>query len=410
MSRRTVTAGRLSFLLILALVSASAAAQIADGSAGRRAVLAVGAIGEGGAEVIAGILQSQLSDTLESRDLTVVETVADDAFAEAGISLPSERRMSSALGALGPFDADIVVGAFYLTVEQELFVQFVLYDPVVETVIGGVLARSRAGLTVFDSVEQALGDFEPVLERYLAGGYYADEPENLVESVTVTGATDGARVFFIDRLVGEVSRGELSVPYVQYELGTRLRIEASREGYHDVGRVEELDSRNVEVDLPRMQRQTRFDAGLRWSFGLAQGVGIAARVHLVPDELFVGVEHYRLFDPAADSRARDVQIYDYNVRLGRYFFFDYSSLLRFHLAFGAGVYVSDVDDLGGREYTDWYAVVGEPTVELNLGRLDIFLRPDLRYALGIGYNTLGRIWVRTPYGIPPVTVGGRLSW
>ncbi|MFW6249651.1 MAG: hypothetical protein ACOC47_00995 [Alkalispirochaetaceae bacterium] len=410
MSRLTVTAWRIFALLMPALVAATAAAQAGDGAVGRRVAVAVGAIGEEGTEVIAGILETELGDTLERRDLTVVETVSDDAFAEAGISLPSESRMSTALGALGPFDADILVGAFYLPVEQELFVQFVLYDPAVETVIGGVLTRSRSGLTVFDSVGGALEEFEPVLDRYLAGGYFADDPENLVESITLTGATDGARVFFIDRLMGEVSRGELSVPYVQYELGTRLRIEAFREGYHDVERVEELDRSNVEVELPRMQRQTRFDAGLRWSFGLAQGAGVGVRVHLVPDELFVGAEHYRLFAPATDDRARDVQIYDYNLRLGRYFFFDYRSLLRFHLALGAGIYVSDVDDLDGREYTDWYAVLGEPTVELNLGRFDVFLRPDLRYALGIGYNTLGRIWVRTPYGIPPVTVGGRLSW
>jgi hypothetical protein len=81
------------------------------------------------------------------------------------------------------------------------------------------------------------------------------------------------------------------------------------------------------------------------------------------------------------------------------------------------VIYSDVDELPGREYTDWYILVGNPTAELNLDRVTLFARPELKYALGLGYNTLGRVWIRTSYetesgsfSLIPITIGARVSW
>ncbi len=102
--------------------------------------------------------------------------------------------------------------------------------------------------------------------------------------------------------------------------------------------------------------------------------------------------------------------YDLGASVGSYVIFPYSSFFRLHLSIGAGFILTDVEGLPGREYVDYYVSLGDPTAELRLGPVSIFARPDLHYSLGAGYNLLGRQWIRTPYGLPPITLGARVSW
>ena len=397
------------FVLLLIAVAATLGAQTPTAEQ-RRRVLVVTALLDGAAEdtVTPRILRTGIEQMLVRKGMTVV-TGAEPA-AVAPVRVPAERRMTAILGSVDGHGAGLIIGAFFLNADGQFFVQFVLYDPTVNVPLGGVLARARQGLTVFAGVESAVADLEPVVERYLAGEYFAEEPEGLVESVQVRGGSESAEVFFIDRRVGRIAGGSLLVPFVQYEIGTPLRVLAERPGYHRIDDIFPLSERESVIELPPMVRQTRFDLGLRWTFGMAPGVGVAARVHIVPDTLFVSLEHHRMIRPAPSSDARDVQFFDYNLSVGRYILFDYRSRVRFHVGTGVGVTVSDVTGLDGRDYHDWYVMVGEPTVELNLGRTSVFLRPDLRYTLGTGYNTLGRLWMRTPYGLIPISAGARLSW
>jgi hypothetical protein len=396
---------------------APALAQNATAARGRAAAVVVESLSPEAADpLIARILTSGLDEALSTRGIRVAPAAAAAAGAAAA-QLPDEQRVSRVLGARKPEGVDVVVAAFYLNERDQLFVQFVLYDPAIDTVLGGVLTRARQGLTVFESVSAAVADFDPIIRRYIEGGYYAAKPAGLVESITITGATRGADVFFVDRQVGTVGGGDLFVPFTQFEVGTPLRLRMSKDGYHELEQTRPLDAAKVTLAVPELRRETRFDLGLRWSWGEALGVGFGARFHIVPDQLFVALEHYRAFEPAGGDGARDVQHYDTSVSVGRYLVFSYRSPIRLSLNVGAGAIVSDVDDLAGREYTDWYILVGNPTLELNLDRMGFFVRPELKYALGLGYNTLGRVWVRVPYAtdsgvfaMPPITIGVRYSW
>ena len=75
-----------------------------------------------------------------------------------------------------------------------------------------------------------------------------------------------------------------------------------------------------------------------------------------------------------------------------------------------GLIITDVRGVTGLEYVDYYISVLNPTAEFSVGPLDLFARPELRYALGTGYNLLGNVWIRTPYGWPPITIGAKWSW
>ncbi len=408
-SQRLLRTTATLLVLLLIAIAAPLGAQTAAAEQRRRVLVVVAPLDETVADsVTSRILRTGIEQMLERNGMTVVAGAEPAAVAPSRV--PSERRMTPILGSVEGHGAGLILGAFFLNADEQFFVQFVLYDPTVNVPLGGVLARARQGLTVFAGVETAVADLEPVVERYLAGEYFAEEPEGLVESVLVRGGSESADVFFIDRRVGRIAGGTLLVPFVQYEIGTSLRVLAEKPGYHRIDDIFPLPARESVIELPPMVRQTRFDLGLRWTFGMAPGVGIAARVHIVPDTLFVSLEHYRMIQPGPSSDARDVQFFDYNLGVGRYILFDYRSRVRLHVGTGIGVTVSDVVGLDGRDYHDWYVMVGEPTVELNLGRSSLFLRPDLRYTLGTGYNTLGRLWMRTPYGLPPISAGARVSW
>lgn len=368
---------------------------------------------ERGDSLTEDIVATALEGALTDAGLLVLPERRSISAPEAGEpgrpTLPDEQRITLILGEEDLPEAEVVAAAFYLQEGDALVIQFVLYDPVVDTVLGGVLTRTRSGLTIFTAVQEAVADFEPSIERYVAGGYQYEPPPGIVERITIRGPREGSSVFLIGERVGEVAGGELVVPYTQFEVGNTLQVELRREGYHDVVESFLLEDSQVDLALPPLRPETRFEGRLRWSLGLTRGIGFAARYYLTPDTLFLGVEQHRSLQ-GSSAATRDVRNLDYNIRVGRYLVFPYDSFFRASLAAGLGVVLTDVQGQRQRAYTDSYVIVGDPTLELSLGRTRIFGRLDLRYALGLGYNLLGRSWIRTPFGLPPVSIGVGYTW
>jgi hypothetical protein len=377
---------------------------------GRTAALFMAPLAAGAADpLVEDILASELIAALQNAGMTVAPGRLTLSRGSDQPRLPDEQRVSYLLRGLDAGGANVVVSAFYLVQGETLVIQFALYDPAVRTMLGGILTRARKGLTLFASVSEAVQQFGPAIQRYVQGGYQAEPPTGIVERIQVSGPPDGSRVVFLDREVGTIAGGTLVVPYTQFEIGSTIPVRVSKDGYHSFEGVYPLSSPRVSLALPALRRETRLDADLFWSFGEAVGVGFGGRIHIVPDSLFLGIEHYRSLDFASLS-TNLVRHYDTNVQVGQYIIFPYTSIFRLHLAFGAGLIMTNVAGIAGRDYDDWYVLVGDPTAELALGPVKIFFRPELHYALGLGYNLLGRTWIRTPYGVPPLTVGVRCSW
>ncbi|NBC29223.1 MAG: hypothetical protein GVY29_04435 [Spirochaetes bacterium] len=400
-------------LLLIAVVTVPAQVEGAPGTEAseRRAVIVTGALDAATQDNLTeDISASALGDALFGAGVAVEEErrvlSAEGSDPE---QVPSEQRVTRVLAGLDFRDASVVAAAFYLLQGDVLVIQFVLYDPVVETVLGGVLTRARSGLTLFTAVEEAVAEFEPSIERYVAGGYQYEPPPGIVQRITIHGPQEGAEIYLIGEQVGRISGGELVVPYTQFEVGTTLPVEVRKEGYHDFSRAFPLEEPEIDLQAPRLFPKTRFDAHVRWSFGLTTGFGVGTRVHINPDQLYAGIEHHRTVQTATPQDAT-VRHVDYNLRVGRYIVFPYSSFLRVSVATGLGFVLTDVEGERLREYVDTYVIVGDPTVELSVGRVRFFGRLDLRYALGVGYNLLGRAWIRTPYGLPPISAGVGYAW
>jgi hypothetical protein len=359
--------------------------------------------------LVEDILASELTAALQGAGISVAPGRLSLAKGADQPRLPDEQRVSYLLRGVNAGGVNVVVAAFYLVQGDTLVIQFALYDPAVRTMLGGVLTRARKGLTLFATVSEAVKQFGPAIQRYVEGGYQVEPPTGIVERIQVSGPPDGSRVVLLDREVGTMAGGTLVVPYTQFEVGSTIPVRVIKDGYHSYEGFYKLDSPQVSLSLPPLHRETRLDADLFWSFGEAMGVGFGGRIHIVPDSLFLGIEHYRSLDVGSLSTSL-VRHYDTNVQVGQYIIFPYTSFIRLHLSLGVGLIMTDVAGIGGRDYDDWYVLVGDPTAELALGPVKVFFRPDLHYALGVGYNLLGREWIRTPFGIPPLTIGVRYSW
>jgi len=397
-------------LTLLVVVLAIVPTLLFAAETGRTAALFMAPLAAGaGDALVEDILSSELGVALQSSGITVAPGRLSLAAGPDQPRLPEEQRVSYLLRGLDAGGVSVVVAAFYLVQGDTLIIQFALYDPAVRTMLGGVLTRARKGLTLFASVSEAVKQFAPAIQRYVQGGYQVEPPTGIVERIQVSGPPDGSRVVLLDREVGTMSGGTLVVPYTQFEIGSRIPVRVTKEGYHSFEGFYTLSSAQVSLSLPRLRRETRLDADLFWSFGEAAGIGFGGRIHIVPDSLFLGIEHYRSLDVGTSSTSL-VRHYDTNVQVGQYIIFPYTSIFRLHLALGAGLILTDVAGIGGGDYNDWYVLVGDPTAELALGPVKVFFRPELHYALGVGYNLLGRTWIRTPYGVPPLTIGARYSW
>jgi len=397
-------------LTLLVIVLAIVPTLLFAAETGRTAALFMAPLAAGaGDPLVEDILSSELAAALQGAGIAVAPGRLSLATGPDQPRLPEEQRVSYLLRGLDAGGVSVVVAAFYLVQGDTLVIQFALYDPAVRTMLGGVLTRARKGLTLFASVSEAVKQFAPAIQRYVQGGYQVEPPTGIVERIQVSGPQDGSSVVLLDREVGTMSGGTLVVPYTQFEIGSRIPVRVAKNGYHSFEDFYTLSSAQVSLSLPALRRETRLDADLFWSFGEAAGIGFGGRIHIVPDSLFLGIEHYRSLD-VGTSPTSLVRHYDTNVQVGQYIIFPYTSIFRIHLALGAGLILTDVAGIGGGDYNDWYVLVGDPTAELALGPVKLFFRPELHYALGIGYNLLGRTWIRTPFGVPPLTIGARYSW
>jgi hypothetical protein len=302
-------------LIFLVVTLAIVPALLFAADAGRTSALFMAPLAAGaGDPLVEDILASELGAALLSRGIAVAPRRLSLATGADQPKLPGEQRLSYLLRGLDAGGVSVVVAAFYLVQGDTLVIQFALYDPAVRTMLGGVLARARKGLTLFASVSEAVLQFDPAIQRYVLGGYQVEPPTGIVERIQVSGPPDGSSVVLLDREVGTIAGGTLVVPYTQFEIGSKIPVRVTKEGYHTFEGIYELSSSQVSLSLPSLRRETRLDTDLFWSFGEA------------------------------------------------------------------------------------------------LGPVKIFFRPELHYALGVGYNLLGRTWIRTPYGLPPLTVGVRYSW
>ena len=370
---------------------------------------------EDAGERIRDILLTRVTERLVASGLAPLDRPVVGAAAVAppgGVQIPlsvDDVRIGTLVSLDVPEDVEMVLACFYRVSGSEMLIQFTLYNPREETVLGGVLTRARTGLTVFTSVDRSVAELEEPLARYLKLRAEYKPPVGVVEKISVSSPLEDMGISFAGRDVGRISGGHLDVPYTPFPVGSQVRIELSKPGYHPEERVVALESEENQLELQPLWPQSRIGVELQWTLGQALGFGAGFRLYVVPDNTFVHLQVYRHLQPAQIA-GNAVRHYDAALSIGQYLLLPYSFPVRFSLELGLGVIVNAVNAYDGPSFADLYLYLLSPSVELNLKGWSFLARPEMKYALGLPGNLLGRVWLRTPLGLPPVTLAVVRRW
>ncbi|TVR60066.1 MAG: hypothetical protein EA426_05435 [Spirochaetaceae bacterium] len=319
-------------------------------------------------------------------------------------------RIGSTIGTSVSNEIDLVVAAFYRLDGDQLAIQMTLYDPRERTVLGGVFSRARTGLTMFTTVDRAIAEIDDTLARYIEERYEYRPPSGVVDSIVVRSPAEGADVLFAGRNAGRITGGRLDVPYTPFPVGTVVRIDVQKDGYHPATHAVRLESEEFEISLPGIRRTGRYAGYVHSTYGAFLGLGVGLRVYAIPDQTFIALEQYRSVLPGDGPGRRGVGFTDLSVAVGQYLFLPQSSFIRLSISLGFGAIVTTIASIEDGDFVDYYLALLNPAVELNFDSWMLFVRPEARFTLGAGDNLLGRTWMRVPFGLPPITLGVVRRW
>ena len=310
-------------------------------------------------------------------------------------------------------ESNLVIATFYAVQGTNIFIQYNLYDPDTQIGIGGLFTRARVGLTLFSTINDAVLELGTYLEEYLENRYEYAERVGSVEQITINGRQEEIQVFFASRDVGTITSGNLVVPYTPFPIGSTTTMELRKKGYHGEVFNIALDDSEVTLELPELWPERRIALLSFWTLGLSQGAGVGAKIYLDPDNTFMYFGFH--LHSATYALQNPVSIntnYDFSFLLGQYLLFPPQAFIRLSVGIGIGVIKTTVgrDLTTIKDYDDVYINLGSPTLELNFGPLQIFFRGELKYMLGVGNQLLGRNWLLTAIGIPPISLGVQVQW
>jgi hypothetical protein len=230
------------------------------------------------------------------------------------------------------------------------------------------------------------------------------------ERITLLSPNNGAEILLGGaQPVGAIEDGSLVLPPIPFPLGSPITVEKRLAGYHP-SRESLLIREPVQAfKLRPLRRQTRWATELNWTYGQVLGFGLAQRYYLKPDITFVAAEHYFYLQHNFNS---GLPVYHHDLRalFGAYVFTGPDSVLRLALSTGVGLIVSYFSFPGQGAYTDFYLNLINVSLELNFPHLLVYVRPEGRYALGIGPNLLGQGWLNVAGGPSPITLGVAWKW
>ena len=397
-------------------------AAVTIGAQNRVAIVTRDLSPEAGQESVGSLITLRLQLELEGRGYDLIE-LEDTGDIRGTTSDPRVTLLD--FGDLSA-DTDLVVIAFYRVEGDAIVIQFVLVDPVVDIVVGGILTRQRTGINISTSVVGAIEDLRPSLVRWESDRSLlrTGPPPDTVERLVVFGPQEDVRVRFAELEIGQIRGGQIVVPYSPFPVGSVVPMTLSRPGYHEREVSVELNEPFVQTDIPPLFPASRVGLSVLWTSSYVAGAGLGLRFYPTPDVVYVSGEFYHFLNPGPEigpaTVGRDVRVTDARVSGGLYFFAPEAPFRPF-VELGGGMIITDVDaGAGGRladdpVYRDVFVGLGAG-LEANLGRWKPFGRADFDYALGLSTNNLlSRRWVAPPVTerlipIPMVTVGVQHTW
>ena len=307
--------------------------------------------------------------------------------AEAGLAEPGGSIAGPAAAAVARrTQADVAVSGSFTIDNDEILVVLSCYEAETGALAAGFLKSWHYNLTFYNNLRSEIDDMLARLTLPAPRGPVTDAGSPA--DITFTSRQEGMEVILGgERSVGTIRKGKLVIPAGTVRIGSPILVEKRMPGYHTSWQSMPAAP---QIALTPLARKSAVALEASWTAGEFLGGGVAARVYLLPDSLFVSPGLNVSFDQPVSSNAGRIVHFDTQITIGQYIIFPPDSAFRLGLGTGFGTIFTTAAAAGPSVYTDVFWDVAGAWVEWNLPRVSLFLRSDLKYSLGIGTNLLGR--------------------
>ncbi len=338
------------------------------------------------------IISNQLRTELKNAGFDIIPREEWDAIRERNDVRVGELYQGNvALSIAEEVEAEIAVVSFYSVADRQMVLEIKCYDVTQKALITGVFKTARINLSIYNVIGEAVAELIPGI-HLLGPPPVVESP--VVEEIALLSADEDAEIYLGDEgFVGRIANGELLLPPIPFAIGTKITVEKRKEGYHPGKETLKLKEPEMIIKLEPLRKRTRTATELNWTLGQLLGFGLAQRIYLRPDLTYLSAEHYFYIQHNfADSKP--VFHHDLRALFGGYLFTGPDRFLRINVSAGMGMIVTYFVIGDQPMYADFYWNILNMAFELNFQKYMLFLRSEVKYALGLGpANLLGRRWI-----------------
>jgi len=318
------------------------------------------------------------------------------------VSSPAAAALAKSLG------ADMAVSGYYMLGDGFITVCVQCLETATGSIVAGFLKKDRFNLGFYNSLHAELSGMLANLGNGLdPSPSIASTVPRLLTEMVFTSSQEGMKVLIAgDVIAGFIEEGTLIFETPPVPAGTPFVVEKRMEGFHA---QRETVNAAAEIPLAPLIKSSRFAAEADWTLGQLIGLGGAFRYYILPDFLFFSTSHYIHFQAPYTPGATGVLHYDAGLQAGGYLIWGPESSFRLGVSLGFGTVFSFFFVPGLSPATDLYLNLLNVTAEWNMPEISLFIRPEWKYALGIGNNLLGLGLMRWEV-FPPITMGVVFKW
>jgi len=338
------------------------------------------------------IISNQLRAELKNVGFDIIRREEWDVVRERkGVRVSDLYQGNTALEIAEEVDAEIALVSFYSVTERQMVLEIKCYDVTQKALITGVFKTARINLSLYNVIGEAVTELIPGI-HLLGPPPVVESP--VVEEIALLSADEDMEVYLGDEgFVGRISDGKLLLPPIPFAIGTKITVEKRKEDYHTGEETLKLKDPEMVIKLKPLRKQTRTATELNWTIGQLLGFGLAQRFYLKPDLTYLSVEHY-FYVQHNFADGKPVFHHDIRALFGGYLFSGPHQLVRINISAGMGMIVTYFAIPDQPMYADFYWNLINTSFEVNFNRFLLYVRSEVKYALGLGpANLLGRRWI-----------------
>lgn len=356
-------------------------------------------------------VKDKLTEELERQNLLYWDESYVASAISAGNITPDQYSSGETVLQLGQ-RADVPVVLIVSINEKESLLEIVItaWDVAGKKTIATERSVSKSEVTQYIMINSSITRIVSKLTGEYGVEIVREEPK--VRKITFLSNQEGMEIYLPDgELLGEIVHSVLNITDREYEIGTRLLVVKKLDGYRTGEQYIYLDKEKSAVPLADLIKAQNLALEFNWTYTQLMGAGTGIRFYPIPDWMYVSFDSYFYLqkDFSSDS-GLEMTHNDMRLLAGVYLGFGPDSIFRVSASLGFGVIMSyplNSNDF----YFDTYINAANIALELNFDEWSFYLRPELRFFLGIGESSLNDGGIAlSEWNVPLITVGVLRKW